>query len=426
MEKRKVRQVAMAICASLLLTCDAMAQGLNQASFQLIESAMAARTSRELAAIAETLPIANEVEALWRDAVRIQVSAEMDTGEAAFRRGSIARLMEAALFLRGVALEETSLDDLAAEDVAEMQAAIGFPDRGDLLIHLLRRGPSLRDEFSFETYSAIRHVVPFSTTRRLVEHVSRPYLGIATDYSTTRDIAAQDDPVALASGELGKARSINLIAVPDVVLAAKAFRAAARAPGDREYALLVAARAMERALRADTTEEMRPAFYAAQLQSREALRNYQGTDEFLRAEANAEAVRFPVSAFWARQFAEAARAYALAAGPGSEASLMLWSAWGEALSLFAYGDAAAGAAFARVGDLLEHDDGRLSAFLALFLRYLPSGEADLVGGVSSLVRLTERVNATYGERRKEWRSSGSGTLHASWRRSGDRELGADS
>ena len=86
--------------------------------------------------------------------------------------------MEAALIHMGIAADHVALDRLSQEDVRAMQDTVGFPDPSDLAIHLLDRGPSLRDSFETgEQYEATR----FESRgwRYVHERInSRTYLGI--------------------------------------------------------------------------------------------------------------------------------------------------------------------------------------------------------------------------------------------------------
>lgn len=173
-----------------------------------------------------------------------------------------------------------------------------------------------------------------------------------------------------------------MAALPEIVLAAKAFRAAKRTREDQVvYPLLVAAEAVNRAFLSDQ-RDFRPVLYYTELTALKALRAYSGPDPFLLDETRRFEFRRPRIAFSARFFEEAAATYASAPVPPDDRRGKVSAAWGEALSLFAYG-ADAGPAFERVVALVEADTREYAEILRLFLGYLPAHEAARLGDVAA-------------------------------------------
>lgn len=352
------------------------AQNLDPASLYVLNASVSAETSQDIAPIITSAPIPRSEAAYWMDAVRIGGSSIANDPDG---RASIVRLMEAALIRAGAEPDFVWLDRLSPSDITAMRNAVGFPDTGDLLIYLLNRGPSLRDSFAFESYTAVRFAPEGLSVRILQERADRPYLGVATAFGLEY-LNVEDDPVGRAPRELAKTRRINLAALPDIVLAAKAFRAAERAPADQAiYPLLIAVQAVNRAFLADS-RDFRSVVYFTELTALDALRNYSGDDPFLLSEERRFENRMPRSAFFARLFEDAAAAYAAVSVLPDDSVGEVWAAWGEALSLFAY-EEDAGSAFSNVAQLIGPDTPQYATIFGIFLDYIPSGEAMLLGDV---------------------------------------------
>ena len=224
-------------------------QTRDPVSHHILTAPGALETSVDLAAVLATAPTSNSDVALWVDAIGLGALESTPHG-----RASIARLMEAALIRMGVAADHVPLDNLSQEDVRAMRDTVGFPDRSDLAVHLLNRGPSLRDSFETgEQYEVTRF--EFGGWHYVHERMnSRDYLGIPAkpglnlaDWLIT-PFRPEEDPVAVVRGEEARSRRFFLTPLPRIVLAAKAFRAAERAPEEhRVYPLLLAAQAIDRA-----------------------------------------------------------------------------------------------------------------------------------------------------------------------------------
>ena len=187
---------------------------------------MQADVSKDLAAVVASIPPPISDTALWQDTVAMSRDEHIRKPAGRMR---IARMMEVALIHAGVEPDDVPLDVLSYDDVAAMREVAGFPDKEDILLYLLMRGPSLRDEFESEGYTAKRLVLEGMSYRILAERADRDYLGVGTDFDIAF-IDASDDPVAVAPGERAKTRRLKLAALPAIVLAAKAFRASERAP----------------------------------------------------------------------------------------------------------------------------------------------------------------------------------------------------
>ena len=233
-------------------------------------SAVSAETSKDIARIVASAPIPRSQNVFWTDAIGIGESPLADEPPG---RASIVRLMEAALIYEGVEPDSVSLDRLTTEDIAAMRDIVGFPDHGDLLLYLLNRGPSLHDSFGFGRYTAIRIVPERMSARILLERADRPYLGIGTEFEISL-LDPERDPVYIARDEHAKTRHIHLSALPDIILAAKAFRAAKRAPENQAvYPLLIAVQAVNRAFMG-YSRDFRPVVYSTEWEAINALRSY--------------------------------------------------------------------------------------------------------------------------------------------------------
>lgn len=371
-------RIIVLVCAVFFWAGDVAAQRLDPASLHILISAARIETSEDLAPIVADAPDPILETVLWTDA--IDISKSPLGGEPAGRM-AIARLMEAALIHAGIEPDLAPLDKLSPDDISAMQDTVGFPDGGDLLLYLMRRGPSLRDSFEREGYTAIRHAPEGISFRVLQEQSDRTYLGIEPEFGV-KLLHPKDDPVFKSPHEYAKTRRLNLAALPEMVLAAKAFRAAGRTREDQVvYPLLVAVEAVNRAFLADQ-RDFRPVLYYTELKLLKALRAYSGTDPFLLDEARRLEFRRPRTAFFARFFEDAAVAYASAPVPPDDRRGKVGAAWGEALSLFAYG-ADAGPAFERVVALVEPDTRKYAEILRLFLDYLPAHEAARLGDVAA-------------------------------------------
>lgn len=379
------------LCSILLFAADAIAQGLDRASMAILERGVHVDVSAELAPIIANTPSQPSASVLWSDALAVSASplANEPSG-----RASITRLMEAALILAGAAPDQLHLDRLASEDILAMQSASGFPDVGDLLIYLLERGPSVRDTFSHESYTAIRAAPDELPYRILQERTDRPYLGLGPEFQA-KILDPEHDPVFREPSERAKTRRLNLAALPDIVLAAKAVRATDRArPQERLYPLMIAVHAVDRAFRANS-DGFRPVIYSVQTSALRELRAYRGNNPILLSEVQRAEFRVPSTYFFARFFQSAAEAYASAQVPRDDPRGHLWAAWGEALSRFAYGNAT-GPSFESAAYLLTPNTPDYATIFGLFLRYLPADEAKRLGNTDVWrARISEILGEDY-------------------------------
>ena len=382
-------RIAVLVCVVFAWTGGAAAQNLDPASLHVLVAAAQAETSEDLAPIVAGAPSPRSETILWTDAIGI---GESTLAEEPAGRAAIIRLMEAALIRAGAEPDLVALDRLSLEDISAMRDTVGFPDAGDLLLHLLNRGPSLRDSFGREGYIAHRFAPEGMPFRILQQQTDRPYLGLGSAF-TTELLPAEDDPVSKDPRERAKTRRLNLAALPEIVLAAKAFRAVSRAPESQAiYPLLIAAQAVNRAFLADQVD-FRSVLYATQLKALGALRAYGGSDPVLHHELKRFERRIPRTAFFARLFQSAAAAYRSAPLPPGDRRAQAWAAWGEALSSFAYG-AHEGSVFERVAALVGPDAKEHASIFGLFLGYLPTHEATRLADVTAWrSRVTEVLGA---------------------------------
>ena len=375
-------KIATVICAIFTCIGSATGQALDPFSFHILKVTEQIETSDDLAPTiaADIIP--------WRDAIRIAASSRMNKSS---ERISIVRLMEAALIPADVDMNSVSLDRLTNSDIMAMRKAVGFPGACDILLYLLNRGPSLRDEFGYEEY-IVQRFFPTGEPARLREKASRPYLGVESEFKTTI-FDPEDDLVCRNPGEYAKTLRLNLAALPHLVLAAKAYRAAERAPQDRAiYPLLIASHAVNRMFEINRKADFRPLVYFAELKTMKALRAYTGNDPFLIGELRSIESRVADTAFAAQLFKDAAIAYTRAQVSMEDQNVRVSAAWGRAISLFAYGAPGTGLAFDGVINLINSDTRHYAILFGLLLNYLPADEAVRLGDVTSWrERLTETL-----------------------------------
>ena len=367
----------------------ATAEEMDPASRHLVMSAADASVSGDLSSILADGPRPAIENAFWNDAIGILRSS---IGDEATGRAIVARLMEAALIQSGIDPDTTPLDILSKGDIISMREAIGLPDGGDLLIYLLNRGPSLREDFGLETYTAIRFVVEGLGVRVVFERADLPYLGVGTTFES-RIVEEEDDPVSVSQGQRAITRRLNLASLPRLVLAAKAYRAAKRLSENAKedvYPLLIAADSMNEAFHRDASDDLRTAWYNAEWKALEALRVYEGQDPFLLYEKEHIAFKAPRVFFFFRLFEVAATSYSMAPVAETDVRGKVWAAWGEGISLFAYGESA-GPAFEGVTEGVGRETAEYAKMLELLLRYSTADERQAFGDVSAWEGRIENV-----------------------------------
>ena len=370
-----MRTTTIAVTISALASI-ASAQGTDPASNHIRGAVTRVETSQDLVPFLVAAPAPRLESAFWASAVSISASLR---GREPTGRAEIAALMEAALIDSGAEADALPLYQLSHEDIAAMRTVIGFPDDGDLLLYLLYRGPSLLDDFEFERYTAIRFSPEGKSYRVIGERVDRHYLEIGTRFGA-KLLDIKDDPVSRAQLECAKTRHLNLGALPEIILAAKAFRAAERSPDQQAmYPLLVAVQALKRALLADLS--LRPAVYFAEVKALAALRSYANRYFLFEEKRKLENGR-PDTAFFAMYFRDAAAAYASLGEQPNGLQHEVRAARGEAFSLFAFG-ADAGQTFERYAALITSATPEHAAILGLFLEYLPAAEAERLGDAAA-------------------------------------------
>ena len=222
------------------------------------------------------------------------------------------------------------MDRLNAQDVAALAMATGgFPDAKDGVRYLFARQPSLRESFGREEYVVIR-LSPEPPRQTVLEMTTAAYRDLGPPWSK-REIGPGDDLVELPTGEHAETRRFNLAALPDVVLAGKAFRLAARASAaQRPYFTYVASRALGHAEPSEheTIAESVLSTTVSALRQSNAVTD----DPVLRALTVRLRFAVPRAAFFARDFAKAASAYSeLDQG---DVDQRLWAAWGEGITKF--------------------------------------------------------------------------------------------
>lgn len=351
------------------------ASAQNLTSVEFLRNAFAVQTSEALAQLLATEDSLSDPFTIWHEAIGIGRSA---LAENAAGRAGIVRLMEAAVIRSGGASDALPLDQISSSDLNAIKEAIGFPGADDLVHFLFARAPSLRNEFEFESYAIVRVILPGLDTHLIRERASHPYLGLTPTFSE-QFVPAADDPVQVATGERARTRRLNLAAIGDIIVAAKAYRAADRLKDNtRFYPLLIAADALERAFLANP-DDFRLVAYRAHWSTLRALRNSPQTDQFLQQEVRRLEFAIPRSAFFARQFSDAEKAYRSAPFPKDDPRGQVWSSWGQAISLFAT-NADASAAFARTFELLSPEALQYARMFHLLLSHLDHMDRDRLAG----------------------------------------------
>lgn len=346
----------------------------NKAVISVLEDVYPAETSKELETALKSTTHAASAYNFWIEALTISRTELLDEPAG---RIAITRLMEAALILGSVPGDSNTLDRLSNEDVSAMKAFTGFPGEDELLHYLFVRGPSVRDDFEFQNYAIVRLSPDFVPNHILRERASEGYLGLSEQFSQ-REIKPADDPVFKAPGEQAKTRTLNLAALPQIVLAAKAFRAAQRAPAeDRHLPLLIAAAAINRAVVADATD-FRPVVYASEWLAINALKEAKPNNSLLQNELLRLERRIPRTAFFARLFSTASDAYRNAKFPAGDSHGKIWSAWGQAISIFASGGDS-GPLFRSVYDMLTPEHARFVWMFNNLIKSLSDNERTRLG-----------------------------------------------
>ncbi|MEP3259962.1 MAG: hypothetical protein ABJN26_22595 [Stappiaceae bacterium] len=366
----------------------ALAQGLSPDSRRILIDAKELSREVDIAALTTQAKIADQRMQLWSDALGMALSRNIK-GPA--RRAALTRLIHAAMFAGGSKPEAGSVDILSEADIAAMRQRIFFPGEDDLVLYLLNRGPSLRDDFNFGEYTIIR-LAPAGFDQRLIRERSRPaYLGIEERFSE-RWITSAEDNVAKQDVEQAKTRRLHLDALPELVLAAKALRVAGRVPANEAiYPMLIASTALDFALAADA-RDFRPVAFAATLAVTSMLNGYRGDDPIVQEMAQQAELRLPSKLFFLRAFSDAAQRYSTAPIPTDEPDRVAWAAWGEAMSLFAHG-ADSELAFDRFMQQVDTMDPQRAIIAALFLGHLDDRDQSRLGATDEWrAALTARLD----------------------------------
>ena len=357
------------LSAGLLTSCAVYA--LDEASRRMLQATEDAQSSKDLDTFLGMSSSALDAKGLWRSALGM-AKRLMETG--GVDRTAVIRLMESALIAEGVEADYEPLSDLTLADVASMREALGFPAECDVLLYLLHRGPSVYEHAPWGEYIVTR-LAPPGDEVRVIEWTSQPFLGIRPDWQTKK-FSTATDPVCRNAGEFAKTQRFNLGALPDLILAAKAYRAAARA--DQKfvaYPFLVGAYAVNAMFEKNPTLDFRPLVYAAQSKALSEVMERADKDTELLSELTRLQVNQPRAAFLARNFGEAARGYERVEIEAHDNQIRMAAVWGRALSLFAYRSNETRAAFHRVATHIGLDSPFYSGMFGLLLRYMTDDEA---------------------------------------------------
>ena len=359
-----------ALLIGLAVSCSA--QALDPVSSRILEITKDAQTPKDLATLLREVPKTLKEKTLWLEAVhtagRVIESGDVD-------RSAVIRLMEIALIKMGVEADNEPLNVLSSADIASMRDAIGFPGKCDVLLYLLNRGPSVHDNVLWGGEYVVNRIAPPGDLVTVKEWANLHFMGIGPDGHTTR-LKEEDDPVCKNIGEYGKTQRLNLDALPDIVLAAKAYRVAERVGQEfAAYPLLVGAYAVNAAFKRNPKLDFRPMVYFAELKALKALKGYTETDPSLSEQLIELQRNQPRAAFLARLFGHAAQAYERAEREARDKPTRVAAMWGRAISLFAYGAEETRVAFDDVSTHLDEGTSHYSGMFGLLLRYITDEEA---------------------------------------------------
>lgn len=361
--------VVFILSASLLSPCATHA--LDEASRRMLQDTEGVQSSKDLGALLGTPSSVLDAKRLWRDAVGM---AKLLVENEEVDRTAVIRLMESALITEGVEADNESMNDLTLADVASMREALGFPAECDVLLYLLNRGPSVNEHAPLGKYTVTR-LTPPGDEVMVIEWTSQPFLGIRPG-GQTRTLSADTDPVCRNVGEYAKTQRFNLGALPDLILAAKAYRAAVRAGQEFvAYPFLVASYALNATFSKNPKLDFRPLVYAAQSKALREVKKQADKDAELSSELAWLQANQPRAAFLARNFGDAARGYERAEKEAHDNRIRMAAVWGRALSLFAYHANETREAFHRVATHIGVDSPFYTGMFGLLLRYMKDDEA---------------------------------------------------
>jgi hypothetical protein len=372
------------LVAAVLFTGASAAQNLNPRTVDALRAMSGTVADTDLVTIAPKFHDLAGGLTLLRDAVDIIDSSIGATPEG---RAATTRLLHLALLLDAdpahrASPNGSSMDTLGVQDLAALSEATGgFPDANDGVRNLFARQPSLRESFGGEEYVVIR-LSPDPPKQTVLEMTSSRDRDLGPTWSK-RELGPGDNLIELPTGEHGETRRFKLAALPNIVLAAKAFQLAARSSvAQRPYFIYIASRALGHA---EPSEQERIAESVLNT-TINALRQSKIVTNDPALQALAERLRFavPGAAFFARDFAKAASAYGeLSEGPPDQ---RLWAAWGEGVAKFAARDfGGAAAAFDHVTNLVK-DASRGEAYaymLNTFVTLLPESERTVLSRADS-------------------------------------------
>lgn len=198
---------------------------------------------------------------------------------------------------------------LTDQDIRALKTLTGFPAEDDLIHYLLFRSPSVADELGVEAYFVQRLVPELNGTRVLRERSSVPYLGVGPEFSFSQVDPSEDPVPYLNVNQCANTRRINLSAVPELVLAAKAARTAEHlGESERPYALLIALEAIDRAFSSDN-KELAPALQKLARETTAAVGRAAPDDSWLAEQQTSLDSKLPSLFLRARYFDSASAAF---------------------------------------------------------------------------------------------------------------------
>ncbi|WP_319547797.1 hypothetical protein [Desulfogranum marinum] len=367
---------------------------LDPKTLAVLAELQPANNDADLLKIAAGFTALREDPVLMRDAVAISRSKLRDEPAG---RTAIIRLLRLSLVLRskgkkGEAPEwmdmEESIDTLTRNDLAALRRATGFPQLGDSINYLFDRKLSLRQVPESGEYTVIRMISDTGETV-ILERNTVPFMDLGPEW-TQRTVSSDTDSVQTQDSERAQTRRFWVKSLPNLVLAAKAFRIAELSKTTLEgYAAYVASEAIADGLsglgfKAGEGGQIGFSVWGIRQSTLNILEGYPG-DSFLVEMSKQIRVNLPATAFSARAFLEAAEFYRSASGTSPERQL--WSAWGEGISNYAAHEfEKANEAFNRMRGLFPHAKNAASYAYVFrsFYDNLPEKDRKALGELSSV------------------------------------------
>ncbi|MEZ5590254.1 MAG: hypothetical protein R3F53_05925 [Gammaproteobacteria bacterium] len=373
---------------------------LNTSTLAILAEMKSANNDADLLKIASDFTALRGDSVLMRDAIAISHS---DLSDKPAGRAAIIRLLRLSLLLNSIGekgeipkwvVMEELIDTLTDNDLSALRRATGFPQLSDSIYYLLDRKPNLRFSPLSGEYTVVR--IALKSRKTIVfERSTVPFMDLGPEW-TKREILADMDLVQIQDTEQAQTRRFSIRQLPNIVLAAKAFRIAELTKTPlRGYAAYVASEAIADGLSGlglETAErgEIGLSVWGIQQWTLNILKEYP-SDSFLSQLSKQVHIKLPATVFSARAFPEAAKFYKDALGTNQERKL--WSTWGEGISSFAAREYEKSTeAFQRMSPLFyraKNADSYAYIFMS-FYRNLPERDIAALGELYSVLEAANK------------------------------------